>query len=164
MAALGIKTAGVRPYMQAVRTKRKRAGKRGKRMTDKTEKRITAAAQFAASLCMYAGENQDFYDAFWKRLLQHKDILAEFVYFMERQEFLCRAEVEGRTVVDFMVWQIDHFKANLDRGQEDMRLNKDKMVLYAFDTMTKAAEEPSAFVNKMETETGTEYQGKFFGL
>ncbi|MDO4334143.1 MAG: hypothetical protein Q4C58_15875 [Eubacteriales bacterium] len=133
-------------------------------MTEKTEKRMIAAAQFAASLCMYAGESQTFYDAFWKRLLKHKDILEEFVYFMERQDFLCRAKVEGRTVVDIMVWQIDHFKANLDRDQADMRLNKDKMVLYAFDTMTKAAEEPSAFINKMETETGTEYQGKFFGL
>lgn len=133
-------------------------------MAEDIRQRIEAAAQFAAGLCMYAGEDQAFYDAFWRRLLKHKDILAEFVYFMEQQDFLCHAKVEGRTVVDIMVWQIDHFKANLDRGQEDMRLNKDKMVLYAFDTMTKMAQQPDSYVTKMETETGTDYQGKFSGL
>lgn len=133
-------------------------------MAEDNRKRIEAAAQFAASLCAYAGEDQAFYDAFWERLCSHTDILSEFVYFMERQEFLCRAKTAGRTVADILVWQIDHFKANLDRGQEDMRLNKDKMILYAFDTMTRMAQEPESYVAKMETETGTDYQGKFFGL
>lgn len=133
-------------------------------MTEENRKRIEAAAVFAAGLCMYAGEDQAYYDAFWKRLIKHTDILTEFVYFMENQDFLCRAKVEGRTVADILVWQIDHFKANLDRGQEDMRCNKDKMVLYAFDTMTRMYEEPDCFVAGMETETGTDFQGKFGGL
>lgn len=133
-------------------------------MTEENKKRVGAAAEFAARLCMYAGENQDFYDVFWERLLKHPDILAEFVYYMERGDFLCRAKTEGRTVVDIMVWQIDHFKANLDRGQEDMRCNKDKMVLLAFDTMTKMAEDPALFSVRMDRETGTDYPGKFGGL
>lgn len=133
-------------------------------MTKENEKRIEGAAVFAARLCMYAGENQAFYDAFWEGLLRHPDILAEFVYYMEKQDFLCRTKAAGRTVADILVWQIDHFKANLDRGQEDMRCNKDKMVLYAFDTLMKMSENPEGFVAKMETETGTDYQGKFGGL
>lgn len=132
-------------------------------MTEETKKRLEAAAQFAANLCMYAGKDQAFYDAFWNRLLAHTDILAEFVYYMEHQEFLGRIKVEGHSVVDIMVWQVDHFKAALDRGT-DMRCNKDKMILMAFDTMTKMAEDPQPFLEKMEGETGTEYQGKFFGL
>lgn len=133
-------------------------------MTEENRKRVEAAAVFAARLCMYAEETQSYYDAFWERLLKHPDILAEFVYYMEKQDFLCRVKVEERTIADIMVWQIDHFKAELDRGREDMRCNKDKMVLYAFDTMTRMAEEPGSFVAKMETETGTDYQGKFGGL
>lgn len=130
-------------------------------MTQRDQKRVEAAAQFAARLCMYAGENQEFYDGFWARLLGNPAVLAEFVYYMERQDFACRTKIAGRTVADIMVWQIDHFKANLDRGQEDMRCNKDKMVLYAFDTMTKMAETPEAYVLRMSAETGTDFQGKY---
>ncbi len=130
-------------------------------MTQGDRKRVEAAAQFAACLCMYAGENQEFYDGFWRRLLRNPAILAEFVYYMEHRDFCCRAKVAERTVVDIMVWQIDHFKQNLDRGQEDMRCNKDKMVLYAFDTMAKMAEAPQDYVLRMSEETGTDYQGKY---
>lgn len=129
-------------------------------MTEETKRRIEEAAVFAASLCAYAGENQEFYDDFWKRLLAHPDILAEFIYFKEHQEFACKKKVAGRTVVDIMIWQIDHFKAHLDRSP-DMRCNKDKMVLYAFDTMMKMTENPETYVVKMEGETGTDFVGKY---
>lgn len=130
-------------------------------MTGQDRKRIEAAAEFAARLCMYAGEDQAFYDAFWKRLLSHTDILAEFVYYMEHHEFACRIKVADKSVVDIMIWQIDHFKSHLDRDEVDMRCNKDKMVLYAFDTMTKMAENPEDYVRKMLGETGTDFQGDY---
>lgn len=128
-------------------------------MTEESRKRIEAAAQFAARLCMYAGEDQAFYDAFWQRLLKHGDILAEFVYYMEHQDFLCRVKVAGKSVVDIMIWQVDHFKATLDRGY-DMRCNKDKMILLAFDTMTKMAEDPQPYVTRMEAESGQDFEIK----
>lgn len=128
-------------------------------MTEENRKRIEAAAQFAARLCMYAGEDQAFYDAFWQRLLKHGDILAEFVYYMEHQDFLCRVKVAGKSVVDIMIWQVDHFKATLDRGF-DMRCNKDKMILLAFDTMTKMAEDPQPYVTRMEAESGQDFEIK----
>lgn len=128
-------------------------------MTEENRKRIEAAAQFAASLCMYAGKDQAFYDGFWQRLLRHTDILAEFVYYMEHQDFLCRAKIEGRTVVDIMVWQVDHFKATLDRGY-DMRCNKDKMLLLAFDTMLKMAEDPEPYITRMLAESGQDFEIK----
>lgn len=130
-------------------------------MTQKDKERIEAAAKFAACLCMYAGENQEFYDGFWQRLLHSPEILREFIYYMEHQEFCCKVKAAGRTVADIMVWQIDHFKANLDRGQEDMRCNKDKMILYAFDTMTRMLETPEPYAARMSAETGTDFQGKY---
>ena len=129
-------------------------------MTEETRARIENAAAFAANLCMYAGEDQAFYDAFWRRLLAHPDILSEFVYYREHESFSCKKKVSGKTVVDIMIWQIDHFKAHLDRDPQ-MRCNKDKMVLYAFDTMTKMAEKPELFEGKMEGETGTDFVGKY---
>lgn len=128
-------------------------------MTEENRKRIEEAARFAARLCMYAQKDQEFYDAFWQRLLKHGDILAEFVYYMEHQDFLCRAKVADKSVVDIMVWQVDHFKATLDQGY-DMRCNKDKMILLAFDTMTKMAEDPQPYVTRMEGESGQDFEIK----
>lgn len=130
-------------------------------MQEETRKRIEAAAQFGAQLCMKAGESQAFYDRFWQGLLSHTDILAEFVYYTEHQEFRCKAKVQGVTVTDILVWQIDHFKAALDRDCEDTRSNRDKMVLYAFDTMIQMAEDPQPYLQKMGSETGTDYVGKY---
>ena len=130
-------------------------------MTEENRKRVEEAAVFAANLCMYSGKTQEFYDDFWKRLIQHPEILAEFIYFREHQDFACKNKVAGRSVVDIMIWQIDHFKAHLDRSP-DMRCNKDKMVLYAFDTMTKMAENPEIYIVKMEGETGTDFVGKYY--
>lgn len=130
-------------------------------MTEETRKRLTMAAEFAANLCLYGGEDQAFYDGFWSGLLAHPDILREFVYYMEHGEFLCRKKVCGRSVVDVMVWQIDHFKAALDRGQEAMRCNKDRMVLHAFHTLLLMAENPEPYIRKMAGETGTDFEGKY---
>ena len=67
----------------------------------------------------------------------------------------------GYSVVDIMVWQMDHFKAQMDRGRDDMKNNGDKMLLLAFDTMLKMEKEPARYVDLMQSETGTDYEGKY---
>ena len=60
-----------------------------------------------------------------------------------------------------MVWQIDHFKAQLDRGEPGMRDNGGKMLLLAFDTMLKMKREPERYLRMMQQETGTDYPDKY---
>ncbi len=60
-----------------------------------------------------------------------------------------------------MVWQMDHFKAQLDRGHDDMKQNGDKMLLMAFDTMLKMEKQPEKYVYLMQSETGTDYPEKY---
>lgn len=115
---------------------------------------------WAGRLCEYAGENGEYLRTFFQRLLAHPAIYEEFAWYYEKQSFLCRAKIRGITVVDVLVWQMDHFKARLDQGSE-MRTNKDKMLLYAFDTFLKMAEEPEQLIAKMSQETGTDYPDKF---
>lgn len=119
------------------------------------------AYQWAHALCYYAGENEIFLQDFWQRLRQSVNVYQEFVYYLEHQTFLCKYTVEGYSVVDIMVWQMDHFKAQMDRGKDDMKNNGDKMLLMAFDTMLKMEHEPARYVELMQTETGTDYQGKY---
>lgn len=117
--------------------------------------------QWARALCHYAGEDEAFLQDFWKRLQRSENVYKEFTYYLEHQRFLCEYKVEGYGVVDIMVWQMDHFKAQMDRGKDDMRNNGDKMLLKAFDTMLKMEQDPARYVDMMQTETGTDYEGKY---
>lgn len=117
--------------------------------------------QWARALCRYAGEDEAFFDRFWEMLINSKQVYREFVYYLEHQNFLCEYKVAGYSLIDIMVWQIDHFKAQLDRGKDDMKNNGDKMLLMAFDTMLRMEKDPSKYVDLMQSETGTDYEGKY---
>lgn len=119
------------------------------------------AYRWAQELCRYAGEDETFFKDFWKRLRKSENIYKEFIYYLEHQTFLCEYKVQGYGVVDIMVWQMDHFKAQLDRGRDDMKNNGDKMLLMAFDTLLKMERKPARYVEMMQTETGTDYQDKY---
>lgn len=128
-------------------------------MTDRQQ--LERAYRFAASLCHYAGQGEDFLADFWAGLCGEADLLEEFCYYMENGAFACRASVQGYTVVDVMVWQIDHFKAALDQVIPGIRDNGDKMLLMAFDTFIKMRKEPEKYVRRLRQETGTDYPDKY---
>lgn len=119
------------------------------------------AYRWAQALCRCAGEDEIFLEDFWQRLRQSEPVYKEFVYYLEYQNFLCEYKVEGYGLLDIMVWQMDHFKAQMDRGRDDMKNNGDKMLLMAFDTLLKMEHDPARYVGMMQTETGTDYEGKY---
>ena len=121
----------------------------------------TKAYEWAKALCYYAGEDEAFLSQFWQSLTQSEQLYQEFVYYLEHQDFLCNYKVAGYGLLDIMVWQMDHFKAQLDRGKDDMKHNADKMLLMAFDTMLKMEKEPEKYVTLLMSETGTDYPGKY---
>lgn len=126
------------------------------------EKRVEEAARaWAEALCFYAGEDKDFLEQFWGALKESEPVYREFVHYLEHQNFLCAYRISGYTVVDIMVWQMDHFKAEMDRGHDDMKQNGDKMLLMAFHTMLKMEKDPEKYVRLMQSETGTDYPEKY---
>lgn len=116
---------------------------------------------FVNKLCRYGGEDETFEAQFLSALSADEEIRSELTYYMEHGDFACMANVQGYTVVDIMVWQMDHFKARLDRDNTGTRQNPDRMVLLAFDTLLKMRKEPEKYAAKMRQETGTDYEGKY---
>ena len=56
---------------------------------------------------------------------------------------------------DIMVYQVDHFKAAMDRvDMKKYKYNGEFMVLMAFNTLLEMKENPSEFVYKMQHESG----------
>ncbi len=119
------------------------------------------ARQWAEALCLYAGEDRAFFENFWSALQKSKPVYREFIYYLENRNFLCEYRISGYTIVDIMVWQMDHFKAQLDRGRDDMKQNGDRMLLMAFDTMLKMEKQPEKYIYLMQSETGTDYPEKY---
>lgn len=126
-----------------------------------TKEEQTKAYAWARALCYYAGEDEAFLERFFEMLIGSEGVSREFLYYLEHQNFLCDYQVAGYSLVDIMVWQMDHFKAQLDRDRTDMKSNGDKMLLEAFHTMLLMEREPECYVNLMQTETGTDYPEKY---
>ena len=116
---------------------------------------------WARELCRYAGAEEAFFQDFWERLTADEEIFEEFVYYLEYQDFLYQVKIQGYGLVDLMIFQIDHFKATMDQDVADMRHNKDKMLLMAFNSLLLMRQNPEPFVNLMKTQTGTDYPGKY---
>ena len=119
------------------------------------------AYAWAKALCHYAGEDESFLESFFAMLMDSEGVSQEFLYYLEHQDFLCAHKVAGYSLIDIMVWQMDHFKAQLDRDRSEMKSNGDKMLLEAFHTMLLMEQEPEYYVNLMQTETGTDYPDKY---
>ena len=115
---------------------------------------------YVKKLCEDACEEEGVLDAFWKRVGSYPDVLKELDYYRQHNDFLCELKVEGITVADILVWQIDRFKAALDEGKFALKYNGPHMVLAAFYTMCDVIDDPSRFTSRFSSETGSDYEGK----
>ncbi len=116
--------------------------------------------EYAKDLCERAFEEEGVLDAFWKRISAYPEVMREFDFYREHNDFLCELKVSGITVADILVWQIDRFKAALDEGKFALKYNGPHMVLAAFYTMCDVIDEPSKYTSRFSSETGTDYEGK----
>ncbi len=122
------------------------------------EQRIKEAV---GRLGIAAGEDGKFLEMLAAGLLASPGIGEEFLFYAEKGDFSCKMKIDGYTVLDIMIWQIDHFKSQMDRGRPGMGDNGSKMALRAFDTMLKMEKEPEKYKRRMQSETGTDYPDKY---
>lgn len=117
--------------------------------------------EWAIKLAQCAGQTQEKAEAFAEKLEKYEDIQEELCYYYVNQNFLCKNQVAGYTIVDILVWQVDHFKAFLDRPEEVNRYDQDRLLWSAFDTMLEMKEHPEKYQRKIQEETGTDFVDKF---
>ncbi len=133
----------------------------GHMVTDIHDPQITEAAhEWAYALCECAGETREYADTFWDRLTRSEGVYGEYVNYMLTQDFACTYSIDGVTIVDIMVWQIDRFKAGMDTVRPE-RDNPDRMLLTAFVTMLDMEERPEELLEAYRRDTGTDNPGKF---
>ena len=114
---------------------------------------------WAIRLCLCAGESEQDGETFWQNISKEQDILQEFAYYYECQDFLCAFERDGLTMADILVWQMDHFKAHMDYADSANRYDKDRLLLSTFRTMLLLKQEPERIIRAFASETGTDSIG-----
>jgi hypothetical protein len=117
--------------------------------------------EWIRELCACAKEDDAFADTFIETIAKYEDIENELLYYAIHGDFLGQAEVAGYSVMDILVWQIDHFKSHMDRGEYDMQSNPERMVLKAFDTLLQMKVDKEPYVLAFQSESGTDYAEKY---
>ncbi len=132
---------------------------------EKEQKQLEAALKtlrnYIYALAEQAGESEEYAEELWNRIEKSGGVLQELAFYHDYGKFLCRHKVAGYTLADILVWQVDHFKAYMDRPLDMNRYHREKLLLSAFDIMLRMEEDPAPYVSKMSSETGTDFVGKF---
>ncbi len=125
------------------------------------EQAMQTLERYVYDLAAEAGENEDYAADMWRRIKASQGVLKELAYYHDYGKFWGEYKVEGYSLTDVLVWQVDHFKAYLDRRDEVNRWRPERLLLHALDVLLQMEVDPRPFIAKMQGETGTDYVGKF---
>ena len=128
---------------------------------EQLQRALQILQDWLGELAARAGESKEYAEELWERLRASNGVLREFAYYHDYGKFLCEYKVAGYTLADILVWQVDHFKAYLDRPEEMNRYRQEKLLLESIDIMLQMEADPTKYAQKMQNETGTDFVGKY---
>lgn len=127
----------------------------------KVEEALRTLHDFVRNLSEKAGKSMEFAEDLWERIQRSPGVLRELAYFHDYRDFYGKHKVAGYSLPDVLVWQVDHFKAYMDRHEEMNRYRTERLLLESLDILLKMEEDPLPYVEKMQGETGTDFVDKF---
>lgn len=104
--------------------------------------------EIVVQMTSYAKLEREFADRFYDKLSMNRDIHEEFCKYVDTGYLEGRIKVQGYSVLDLLVQQVNHFKAQLDQGIIGTRENQHQMVLMAFDKLMDMRENPQKYMEK----------------
>ncbi len=126
-------------------------------MTEEQKKAFDALRNFIKGLSEKAGKDDKQAEELWERILRSEGVLKEVAYFHDTGNFWDGYEVAGFHLTDIIVWQVDHFKAYMDRREEMNRYKRERLFIESIETMLDMEKDPEPFIRKMREETGTDF-------
>lgn len=96
-------------------------------------------------LCALAGEEEDWGNELWCELLADGGLMKEMVYYLEHHCLDGSYCLEGYSLIDLFIWQMDLYNLIADSGKNTECCNKERMVLKAFRTMTEMKKDPAHY-------------------
>ena len=128
---------------------------------EQLKKALETLHQYVLELSEKAGKSAEYGEELWGRIQKSSGVLQELAYFHDYGNFYGKYQVAGYSLTDVLVWQVDHFKAYMDRHEEMNRYRTERLFLESLDVLLKMEEDPTPYVEKMKGETGTDFADKF---
>lgn len=101
-------------------------------------------------LCVYCQEKSEWGDELWAYLLKDEELFDEFVYFLENRNLKGKMNIDGYTLFDLYVKQLDLYNVRSDLGKNPSFCIKEDMVLRAFLMMGRLKEDPETYKKILE--------------
>lgn len=118
------------------------------------QKAMDTLHNYILALALKAGKEDSYGEKLWEEIRSSNGLLRELAYYHDYGKFLCEYQVEGYSLTDVLVWQVDHFKLYMDRGEEMNRYHRERLLLSAFETMVEMKKNPAPYLRKLEEESG----------
>ena len=115
--------------------------------------KIKACEGFYA-ICDYAEFDRQWADELWKDVLTHPPIYGELVYYLEHHTFGDKVKIEGYSLSDLYVFQMDKYNLVREIGKNPRSCNKERMVMRAFRTMLDMQENTAEYVKRLKEGRG----------
>lgn len=106
------------------------------------------------ALARYAGKSEEFVANLWESLLSDKDMMKEWMYYLDHHILLDEVVCEGYSLTDLYVWQMKRYNLVQDTGKNTIDCNKEAMVLDAFATMFCMKKDPALYKERLEKGQG----------
>lgn len=105
-------------------------------------------------LCEYTGKSMEWCDGLWMDMLTDHELYEEFVYYLEHHALADHMRVEGYSLTDFYVWQMERYNLASDSGKNTGACNKEEMVLQSFKAMAEMKKNPEYYKRKLSDGSG----------
>lgn len=105
-------------------------------------------------LCGYADKSEQWCDGLWMDMLTDPELYGEFVYYLENHSLADKMKIEGYSLTDFYVWQMERYNLANDSGKNTDICNKEEMVLQSFKTMAEMKKNPEYYKRKLTEGSG----------
>ena len=102
----------------------------------------------------YAGKDREFIDELWAELILDRELMQEFMYYLDHHTLLDQIKCRGYGLTDLYVWQMDRYNLIREVGKNPECCNKEAMVLNAFRTMADMKKDPDTYVERLSRGTG----------
>lgn len=127
-------------------------------MDEQVQKALAELKRFVFELSEDSEKDAEYAETLWKKIVASNGVLRELAYYHDTGEFWCQYKVAGYTLADILVWQVDHFKAYMDRHLQMNRYRKERLFLESLEVMLQMEENPEPFIEKMRMESGNDSQ------
>lgn len=105
-------------------------------------------------LCEYAGCTGAWCDELWSEMLSDKELYDELVYYLEHHTPLDAMKVNGYSMTDLYVWQMEKYNLQRDSGKNTEQCNKEGLVLRALQALADMKKNPDIFMKRLNDGAG----------